>query len=424
MWRRLGCAGLFWFVAVSAGNGQQSAGGAQPVRVTINVPADAEVWFDGVKTKQTGTSRTFVSAPLAPGKYSYEVRVLWTKDGRAFSQTQQVDVQPGANVELTFPGQQKANRSSTGKIRVLIIDGQNNHDWRATTPFMKKALEDSGRFTVDVSTSPQVPALPKPKKPKDDDPKKMAKYDKAMARYEAALPKFQEELKAAREAFGRWRVDLDKYDVLLSNYNGEPWPEAINKALEERLREGKIALVIVHAANNAFGGWKEYNRMIGMGWRGASFGDRLTVAPDGKEIRVPVGKGPGAGHGAYHPFRVTIRDSSHPITMGMPPEWMHAGDELYHGMRGPIENVHLLATAYDDKKFNGTGENEPMIWTVSYGAGRVFHTPMGHDKNSMHCVGFVTTLLRGTEWAATGQVTVPIPSNFPTASKISTVAAK
>src|SRR5215475_8242395 len=37
------------------------------------------------------------------------------------------------------------------KVRVVIIDGQNNHDWRSTTPVMKKALEDSGRFTVDVA---------------------------------------------------------------------------------------------------------------------------------------------------------------------------------------------------------------------------------------------------------------------------------
>jgi type 1 glutamine amidotransferase len=102
-------------------------------------------------------------------------------------------------------------------------------------------------------------------------------------------------------------------------------------------------------------------------------------------------------------------------------EWMHAADELYHGMRGPAENVHLLATAFDDKKRGGTGENEPMIWTVSYGKGRVFHTPMGHDRNSMLCVGFLTTLLRGTEWAATGIVTQAIPNNFPTAGKTSSI---
>jgi type 1 glutamine amidotransferase len=150
----------------------------------------------------------------------------------------------------------------------------------------------------------------------------------------------------------------------------------------------------------------------------------LVVDSSGQEKRVPQGQGPGAGHGAYHAFRITVRDTSHPITRGMPTEWMHAGDELYHGMRGPVENVHLLATAYDDKKFGGTAENEPMIWTVSYGKGRVFHTPMGHDKNSMLCVGFLTTLLRGTEWAATGEVTQTVPVNFPTADKVRTINSK
>ena len=97
----------------------------------------------------------------------------------------------------------------------------------------------------------------------------------------------------------------------------------------------------------------------------------------------------------------------------MPAEWLHAKDELYHGMRGPAENVHLLATAFSDRKAGGTGAHEPMIWTVSYGKGRVFHTPMGHDVSAMRCVGFITTVRRGTEWAATGEVTQPIPDDFP-----------
>jgi type 1 glutamine amidotransferase len=275
------------------------------------------------------------------------------------------------------------------KIRVILIDGQNNHNWRATTPLMKKELETCGRFTVDVASNLG---------PKDKGP--------------------------SPTATTTFPPDLSKYNVLLSNYNGAPWPKEFQKGLEDRLRDGKIGLVIVHAANNSFGDWGEYNRMIGMGWRGNKFGDRLTLGGDGKEKRVPKGTGPGAGHGAYHPFLVTLRDAEHPITKGMPREWMHAGDELYHGMRGPIENVHLLATAYSDKSKGGTGEHEPMIWTVSYDKGRVFHTPMGHDDRSMRCLGFVGTLRRGTEWAATGKVTLPLPENFPTADKTSSLPAK
>ncbi|HEY7328166.1 MAG TPA: ThuA domain-containing protein [Gemmataceae bacterium] len=279
------------------------------------------------------------------------------------------------------------------KIRVILIDGQNNHNWRATTPLMKKELESCGRFTVDVASN-------------------LSPQDQAKGPSPTANVQFP--------------PDLGKYDVLVSNYNGAPWPKEFQKDLEDRLREGKIGLVIVHAANNSFGSWTEYNRMIGMGWRSNDFGDRLTLDESGKEVRVPKGKGPGAGHGAYRPFLVTVRDGEHPITRGMPREWMHAGDELYHGMRGPIENVHLLATAYDDKSKDqhGTGEHEPMMWTVAYGKGRVFHTPMGHDERSMRCLGFVATLERGTEWAATGRVTLPLPENFPTADKTSSLPAK
>jgi type 1 glutamine amidotransferase len=321
-----------------------------------------------------------------------------------------------------LPGLSTAEEKKAGdRIRVLIIDGQNNHDWRATTPLMKKELEDCGWFTVDVATSPQIPNLAKPNKPKDEtDEKAVAKYKAELAKYEAALPKFKEELKAAQQAFADWRIDFDKYDVVLSNYNGQSWPKEINDGLEQRLRDGKIGLVIVHAANNSFGGWNEYNQMIGMGWRGPGAGEALKLDDSGKEIRVPKGEGQGSGHRYTGEFTVTVRDGSHPITKGMPKEWRHARDELYDNMRGPIQNIHLLATAYS----KGTNAHEPMIWTVSYGKGRVFHTPMGHDVTGMRCIGFVTTLRRGTEWAATGKVTIPIPDNFPTADKVSSLPAK
>jgi type 1 glutamine amidotransferase len=307
------------------------------------------------------------------------------------------------------------DKKAEGKIRVLIIDGQNNHNWRATTPFMKKALEDCGRFTVDVATSPEK--LNRPGKPKVDSLRAKAAYEAALAKYEVALPAY----KKAMEAF---QPDISRYDVVLSNYNGDAWSPKLQAALEEYVKSGKGSLVIVHAANNSFGSWLEYNRMIGMGWRGNGFGDRLTLDHEGKEKRIPKGKGPGSGHGAGHAFLITIRDPEHPITKGMPSSWMHARDELYHGMRGPIEHVRLLATAYSDRSKGGTGEHEPMIWTVTYGKGRVFHTPMGHDLTGMRCVGFITTLRRGTEWAATGKVTIPIPENFPTETKASSVPAK
>ena len=274
----------------------------------------------------------------------------------------------------TASGQEK-------KIRVVIIDGQNNHDWRSTTPIMKKALEGSGRFTVDVASF-----LAKDGKP-------------------GSVPTVD------------FPPDLGKYDVVVSNFNGNSWPKDFNTDLETRLKDNKIGLVIVHAANNSFEGWKEYNLMIGMGWRNKKGGNRLSFDEGGKEVRVASGEGDNSGHRYTGPFTVNIRDAKHPVTKGMPAEWLHAKDELYDNMRGPIENVHILATAFS----KGTMVHEPMIWTVSYGKGRVFHTPMGHDATAMRCIGFIGTLQRGTEWAATGAVTLPLPEDFPSADKSSSI---
>lgn len=268
-----------------------------------------------------------------------------------------------------------ANAGAADKIKVLIVDGQNNHNWKATTPVLKEILEKPGKFDVDVATSP--PASEK-----------------------GAIEKFQ--------------PDFAKYNVVLLNYNGQMWSKATQKALEDYVSEDKGGLVIIHAANNSFGGWSEYNLMIGMGWRDKNYGERLILDEQGKPVRIAKGEGDGSGHRYSGPFSVVVRDSAHPITKGMPQEWMHNNDELYDNMRGPIKNVHILATAYS----KGTKAHEPMIWTVSYGKGRIFHTPMGHDVNSMKCNGFAATVQRGTEWAATNKVTLPIPDDFPTATEI------
>jgi type 1 glutamine amidotransferase len=268
------------------------------------------------------------------------------------------------------------------KVRVLIIDGQNNHTWQNMTPPMKADLERSGRFDVTVATTPPA--------------------------------------KSPKEAWDSFRPDFRKYDVVLSNYNGEPWPAEVQKALEDYVAGGG-GLAIIHAANNAFADWPEYNKMIGLGWRDAKFGDRLTVDDSGKVVRTPKGEGPSSSHGPTHAFTVKVRNPNHPITRGMPAEWLHAKDELYHGQRGPAEHMEILATAYSDKSMKGTGTNEPMIWVIPYGKGRVFTTVMGHvmndDDQAIECPGFRTVMLRGTEWAATGDVTIPIPDDFPKSAK-------
>src|SRR5947209_10727349 len=140
---------------------------------------------------------------------------------------------------LTAPAP-AAEEKAPGKIRVLIIDGQNNHNWRATTPLMKKELEDTGRFVVDVATTPpKPPAPPKPKDPKDE---------AAQAKYKEALAQQADEQKKYQAAMATFHPDVTRYDVVLSNYNGDPWPTALQKDLEEAVGSGKAGLVIVHAA--------------------------------------------------------------------------------------------------------------------------------------------------------------------------------
>jgi uncharacterized protein len=264
-------------------------------------------------------------------------------------------------------------------IRVLIVDGQNNHNWKATTPILKDFLVKSGRFTVDVATTPPN--------------------------------------KQPAEAWDFFRPKFSDYGAVLSNYNGELWPEPVQRDLENYVSGGG-GLVIVHAANNAFPEWAEFNKMIGLGWRGANYGNRITVDAEGRVVETPKGEGPGAGHGSQHDFAVVVRDREHPVMQGIPVEWMHVKDELYHGQRGPAASMHILATAYSDKtKTGGTDANEPMVWWIPYGKGKVFTTVMGHAELSMKCVGFQTIVDRGTEWVATGNVTIPVPAKFPSATE-------
>lgn len=267
------------------------------------------------------------------------------------------------------------------KWRVLIIDGQNNHKWDITTPVLKHALESSAAFTVDVSTTPAKGAKP--------------------------------------ESWNDWKPDFSQYAAVVSNYNGEPWPEAVRARFDQYVKNGG-GFVSVHAANNSFPDWKEYNQMIGVGgWggRNETSGPWLYVK-DGKLFR-DTSKGPGGAHGPQHEFIVEIQNSDHPITRGLPKRWLHAKDELYSRLRGPAENIEILSASVSDL----TGQKEPNLMVLNYGLGRVFHTTLGHADYSMLDHGFYETLQRGTEWAATGDVkaTAAVPAEFPTETAVSAV---
>ena len=272
------------------------------------------------------------------------------------------------------------------KIRVLIIDGQNNHDWIQTTRATRSTLVATGRFIVDVTTAPGP--------------------------------------SATTVDWQSWRPRFSDYAAVLNNYSGDPWPEAVKQSFAAYVAGGG-GFVGVHAANNPFVDWKEYNEIIGLGWRAADFGRRVMIDDATGAISFEPPGGTPAGHGRRHPFLVTVRAPEHPIMKGFPKRWLHGKDELYHAQRGPNVELNILSTAFSAKESGGSGDHEPTTWTTRYGKGRAVTTVLGHfwreqkDIESLHCVGFQTVLVRSMEWAATGEVTISIPVSFPTADAIS-----
>ncbi len=292
-----------------------------------------------------------------------------------------------------------APATGAGKVSVLIIDGQNGHDWKATTPAIKEMLEKTGRFTVDVLTSP--PSLPK----NADDAAKAAN-------------------KAAWEKF---KPDFSKCQAVLSNYCGQPWPEDVQKAFEKYVADGG-GFVAYHFAVAAFAQWDAYNKMIGIGWaRDAKTAGGIAMDDGGKVVLRAAGEGLGGHHGAAHQFPCTVRNAEHPITKGVPAKWVHISDELYASLRGPAKDMQILVTALsskDDAAWKGTGMNEPVAWTVPFGKGRVFVTVLGHHVIQTAAPDAAILLERGTEWAATGAVTIAAPKEFPPPPEVPAPAKK
>ena len=246
--------------------------------------------------------------------------------------------------------------AAPAKLQVLIITGQNGHDWRGTTPYLRKALEDTGKFEVRVTEEFRGAG-----------PETLAPYDLVVLNY------------------------FDRNNKALA------WGDRANNALLDFVRSGK-GLVMYHFSTAAFNGWEAYEQLSGANWR------------------------PGNGHhSAAHDFTVTIKDPNHPITKGLKLKFPQPKEELYANLRWqPAEKIRVLATAWDDHSLYknpkqptpGPGLDQPMLWVQNFGQGRVFATVLGHDIAAVQTPAFVVTYTRGAEWAATGNVTLPIPDEM------------
>ncbi len=281
----------------------------------------------------------------------------------------------------------KAENLRRKKLRVLVVDGINNHDWKSATAGISKILAQTGFCSLDVSTTPARGASP-------------AEWDS-------------------------WKPEFSNYDAVVNNFNGGDgedgiqWPGRIKASLEAYVRGGG-GLVVFHAANNAFLPWHAYNEMIGLGWRKKTFGRGIRIADDDKVIFIPKGAGLDPGHPPRLDFQIHVRATHHPITRGLPTVWIHPSEQLTHGQHGPAEGLTILTFAHSPISL----ANEPMDWVRRYGKGRVYTTMLGHTwvgepSPNLDCVGLQTLLARGVEWAATGRVTIPVPASFPGPENIS-----
>jgi uncharacterized protein len=266
--------------------------------------------------------------------------------------------------------------------KALIITGQNNHDWKTSSPILKTILDETGLFSTEIMTTP-----------------------------------------AQGGDMSKFNPDFSKYRLVVLDYNGDSWSEKTNTGFVDFVKNGG-GVVVYHAADNSFPKWKEYNEMTGLGgWGDRNEKDGPYVYYMNDVLVVDTAAGPGGTHGKRREFIVRTRIADHPIMKGLPARWLHGTDELYSLLRGPAKNMQILATAFADSTLGGgTMRDEPMLMTITYGKGRIFHTAMGHaDENggpAMQCAGFIVTLQRGAEWAVTGNVTQAVPFDFPSAAGV------
>ncbi|WP_321332368.1 ThuA domain-containing protein [uncultured Bacteroides sp.] len=276
-------------------------------------------------------------------------------------------------VFIILVGSFTAMQAQKKVIKTMIITGQDgSHYWQGASNALKQILENSGLFKVDINVTPNFGGN-----------------------------------------IAEFKPDFSKYNLIVIDYGGATWSEPVRKNFEKYVADGG-GVVIIHSSVVPMADWKGYNEIIGMGaWEGRNEKDGPYLYwKDGKYV-YDYSPGWAGYHGLQHESVVDNRATEHPILKGLNLRWKHFKDEIYCHLRGPEKNMEILATV------NEKGRDEPVMWTVRPGKGRVFVSVLGHCGNdpnmiySMKCTGYQVTLLRGAEWAATGEVTQKVPNDFP-----------
>ena len=269
-------------------------------------------------------------------------------------------------------------------MRALIVSGQNNHNWRVSHIAIKQILENSGMFTTDICLTP-----------------------------------------AAGGDMNTFNPKFSDYDAVVLDYNGDRWSAKTDSAFLEYVQKGG-GVIVYHAADNAFAGWEEFNKIIALGgWEGRNEKSGPYCYLENDKLKLDYSPGHGGSHGMQREYPMHCRSAKHPITKGLHDNWMHAQDEMYDRMRGPANIKELLYSGKADRNTGGSGREEPLVFTVDYGKARIFHIMLGHcgptleNNPAMQCAGFQTLLLRGAEWVAKGKVTQKVPEDFPTDKAVS-----
>ncbi len=236
--------------------------------------------------------------------------------------------------------------AETKPVRVLLITGQNNHNWKQTTPLIVESLKATNRFEIEVTE-----------------------------KFEAFPPERLEEFDVLFSHWNLWKL-RDKIPAELD------WSPEMRKAYVDFVKNGK-GHVAMHAGSSTFYQWEDYQDICVATWT------------------------KGTHHGPQHEFQVRIDDKEHPVTKGLSDfkKW----DELWEKVYISSEGATVLTSNYASKEFKGDDVWEPSTFVSQFGKGRTAYTSFGHDARAFKSPEFQVLLARLVEWAATGEVTIPAP---------------